>query len=117
MTEYDYLDRTGPIEFLTFMQAKATDRKLRLFASACCRHVWDRLSSTDKLIVPLVEQWADGHFDLEEMRRRLDVQDPQFLAVPWDYNEDLYALRRQLRGDHSERLKDYAEAFREVRLS
>jgi hypothetical protein len=111
MTEEESLDRTGPSEFLTYMHGKATDRKLRLFSCACCRHVWDRLSAADQMIVPLVEQWADGHFDLEELRRRLDAQNPQFLEDEWNDNESWYELRRRLRGDHPELLNDDSDQF------
>src|SRR5438270_24210 len=40
MTEAEWLACADPEPMLVFQRGKATDRKLRLFACACCRHSW-----------------------------------------------------------------------------
>jgi hypothetical protein len=45
-------------------------RKLRLFACACCRQVWDLIQDEDaRRLVELAEGWADGTLDQGELDR------------------------------------------------
>jgi hypothetical protein len=58
---------------LEFLQGKASDRKLRLFAVACCRRAWELMPSADcRLAVDAAEQTADGHFDASALYRMSD---------------------------------------------
>jgi hypothetical protein len=41
MTETEWLAATDPMTMLAFLRGRASDRKWRLFACACCRRVWE----------------------------------------------------------------------------
>ena len=40
MTEAEWQECTDPTPMLKYLQDKVSDRKLWLFACACCRHIW-----------------------------------------------------------------------------
>jgi len=61
MDEATWLTCTNPEPMLTFLREKTSARKLRLFACACCRHVWHLLSDKrSRKAVEIGEQMADG---------------------------------------------------------
>jgi hypothetical protein len=61
MTEADWLASAEPDGMLEYLRGKVSDRKLRLFACACCWRVghlpWDAASRT---AVRVAEEFADG---------------------------------------------------------
>jgi hypothetical protein len=74
VTESDWLASTDPQAMLDFLRDKVSDRKLRLFAVACCRSISDLLSpDPGMLAVETAERWADGQAseqDVRDARRR-----------------------------------------------
>src|SRR4051794_40285495 len=62
MTEADWLNSTDPQAMLAFLQrtGQASERKLRLFAMACCRQLWDRLAVRAGEAIQTGERYADG---------------------------------------------------------
>jgi hypothetical protein len=61
MTEAEWLACKDRDQMLVFLQHKVSDRKLRLFACACCRHIWDKIEDEESRKAVLVaEGYADG---------------------------------------------------------
>jgi hypothetical protein len=87
MTEAEWLALTEPPGLDRDFEALRTDlcralefrqddrRKLRLFACACCRRVWDGLTDPrQRQAVEVAERYADGlasHQEMEQARRAL----------------------------------------------
>jgi hypothetical protein len=87
MTEQEWLTCTDPVKMLESLHGKARDRKLRLFACACCRRLWCELSLEDQAIVSLIEQCAESQAQLETVRRRLHELCPNSLFQDWDQSD------------------------------
>ena len=69
MTEAEWLTSTNPMPMLEFLKGKATGRKCRLFAVACCFTVEELLTQESRVALETAERFADGH--ASETDRRL----------------------------------------------
>jgi hypothetical protein len=75
MTEGEYKHCLDPSRLLQFLRSryaypaeKASNRKLRLFACACCRRIWHLLTDDrSRRAVELSEMYADGFVTQEEV--------------------------------------------------
>jgi hypothetical protein len=64
MDKKGWLTSTNPQAMLEFLGNQASERKLRLFASACCRRVWDKLSEKrSRDAIEAAERYAEGLLD------------------------------------------------------
>jgi hypothetical protein len=70
MTEPEWLAATDPAPMLEALQAtgKASDRKLRLFAAACCRGLWKLCwDKRTRKAIKTSEEYADGLASKKEL--------------------------------------------------
>jgi hypothetical protein len=69
VTEQDWLTGTDPSPMLASLRGRASGRKLRLFACACCRHIWHLLPDEQvRGAVEAAERFADGLADAGELK-------------------------------------------------
>jgi hypothetical protein len=67
-TEADWLACTDAVPMLEFLRGKVSERKLRLFAVACCRRIWHLLPEEwSRQTVELAEKYADGMCSDEQL--------------------------------------------------
>jgi len=68
MTEADWQSCADPGPMLADLGSRASERKLRLFACACCRAVWHLIGNPHcRAAVLVAEQFADGQATAEEL--------------------------------------------------
>jgi hypothetical protein len=68
MTEAEWLTSEDPWPMLEFLKGKASERKIRLFACACCRRIWDLITEErHRKAVELVEQYVEGIANAEAL--------------------------------------------------
>ena|SRR5579872_1653038 len=88
MTETEWLTCTDPTPMLEFLRGKATDRKLRLLACACCRRIWHRFrDQRSRQAVEIAEQYADEP-NSHELRSALSQASVAALSVMSDSHLD-----------------------------
>jgi hypothetical protein len=94
MTEAEWLTNTDPRAMLHFVRTKkgVTDRKLRLFACACCRRIWHLLTDErSRKAVELAERYADGLATKDEIRAVYELS----LRAAYDAADTAYAATRK----------------------
>jgi hypothetical protein len=68
MIEAEWLSCTNPSPMLELLRDEASERKVRLFAVACCRRVWSSLEHEEfRDAVRTAEAFADGLADRAEL--------------------------------------------------
>jgi hypothetical protein len=73
MTEQEWLASVDPIPMLEFLRGKASERKLRLFAAACCRRIFPLADECSRAAVEVVERVADGKATDDDLESAWDA--------------------------------------------
>jgi len=68
MTETDWLLSPHPAPMLSFLRKRTSERKLRLFACACCGRVAKQLNRFARKSLRVAEQYADAKVSSEKLR-------------------------------------------------
>jgi hypothetical protein len=72
MTEPEWTKGANLAQMLALLAPRATPRKLRLFAAACCRRIWHLFPNLEcRKAVEVAEGYADGTEDLEALASAL----------------------------------------------
>jgi hypothetical protein len=125
MTEQEWLACTDALRMLDFLQGKASDRKLRLFAVACCRpNLQCMIESRRRKAADVAERYADGLATEEELQAAHSDLNPIWgeseAFVAWASDspvraENICRLQRQKRVNHAALLREvFANPFRPV---
>src|SRR4051812_5355638 len=94
MTEAEWLTSKTPIQMLGGIRATASDRKLRLFAGACCRRIWPLLVLPVPHVLPRAA--AQRAVEVAECYADGDVTEVELIAARTEAESYYKTLHSQL---------------------
>jgi hypothetical protein len=81
MTEQEWAKCTTPNPMLEYLRDNVSDRKLRLFACACCRLVWHLLPDVCHQLVQAVEEYVEKRKRPRDLVSLFDGYYPHQVAI------------------------------------
>jgi hypothetical protein len=85
MTETEWWECGDPNPMLEFLRLKASDRKVRLFTAACCRHLGSKLTDERSWrAIDVVERYADGLANEQDLESAFHIADAASQESPSD---------------------------------
>jgi hypothetical protein len=89
VTEQEWLNCNDPMPMLEYLKEKTSERKLRLFACACCRRIWSALKrGGSRKAVEVCEMYADKLATGEKLKAAHDSAHDAFARVQWAAESD-----------------------------
>jgi hypothetical protein len=85
VTKAEWLACEDPLQMLRSLRGRGSDRKLRLFACACCRLVQGMLTEHHLRAVAVAEQFADGAgsgYELRQARKAARFAEGATISAP-----------------------------------
>src|SRR5438067_5488530 len=73
MTWRDWPEQTDPDTMLLMLRGRLSERKVRLFAVACCRRVWHLLDASPRRAIETAERYADGTVSRSQLVKARDA--------------------------------------------
>src|SRR5436309_3316172 len=107
MREQDWLAGTDPKEMAEFVDEKASDRKKRLFAAACCRRIWSLMTDhRSQRAVEVAERFADGLANRSERQAAIEgalAAREENLEAAWELFDEVLGAANPQAGRSEER--------------
>jgi hypothetical protein len=130
MTEQEWLISRYPDPMLLQMRRKASNRKFRLAACACCRRLWHSLGDESRNLIETLEQRADGSVDEPRLTlaiRRYHAAHPRGVraiagamgpgawAAAWQVTSEVCRAVEEVRQSiRSEEMREQAAILRDI---
>ena len=97
MTEQEWLEGADPAPMLEFLRGKASDRKLRLFAVACCRMIAPQVKAEGfHRLMDIAEQCADQRVPLTIIGDAVNLLYQQTHSADEDKERRIYRAAREI---------------------
>lgn len=108
MTESEWLTSADLGAMVAGVSDKTSERKLRLFACACCRRLWDALTDPrSRDGVEAAERFSDGLIDREALRASYEATEAAGDEIHRGIADRLMRQHQQEYGDEVTPLEDY----------